>query len=95
MKKQNEANKKHGTMLKVNTSCTLNNGSSSETTRPKITEVISIAKLVTIINIDITADSKPGGAVNVIIESDGAAVPSQRNSSTATKKSASQKLKKK
>ncbi len=43
----------------------------------------------------ITADSRPGGAVNVIMDSDGAAVPSQRNSSTVTRNSANQKLKKK
>ncbi len=50
---------------------------------------------VTIINKPITEASVPFGAVVVIIESDGAVIPSQKNSSTALKTHSIAKLLKK
>lgn len=62
---------------------------------PSIVEVIRMARLETIIYTPITVDSRFWGDVSVIIDIEGAAVPSQNSYSIAWKDKAIPKLLKK
>ena len=69
-------------MLKVSTSWVRCKSSFGDMNRPTSIDVNRIAVLDTIMKMPITALSYPGGAVIVIIEREGAAVPSHKNCSS-------------
>jgi hypothetical protein len=95
MKKQIAAAKKHGTVLQVIVVRILAKGSSSLTREPRISDITIVPTPDEITKSPITDASVPRGAVSVIIEREGAALPSPKNSSIAINTTSIAKLLKK